>query len=634
MGEIRQLPNLLVNQIAAGEVIERPASVVKELLENALDADATRIRVIIEGGGRELIQIIDDGKGINADELVLAVSPHATSKISQAADLDCIQTLGFRGEAMASIMSISRMTVLSRTADDASAHVLEGEGATMNTPSPCAGKPGTTITVRNLFFNTPARRKFLKTDKTEFGHIANHVQRIALSHPAVGITLEHDGRTILDSHPNQSARDRILYILGKELESELLQVSNDGFGPNATMSLWGMIGSPALARSNARSQQVFLNGRWIRDKTIMHAIKEGYRGLLDPHKHPMVVLYIEMDPSQVDVNVHPAKAEVRFRDSHSIHSLVLNSIRETLLRADLTPSVEIRSTDNRGPFGNTPLQSSGLLSHHNDTHFGGGVLGGSRDDQALVEYLKRGPGVGNRGFALHDARAALDESSDDDQPSVQDSNTDTHQPISNIESQDNNQTGSTPRILQVHESYLIFEDDEGIAIVDQHALHERVMFEALKARILKGPLESQRLLTPAVVELSETQMGLLDSTQPLFEKLGIEVTTLGASSIGIHAYPSFLFERKVDPVEFLNALFERMERDGGLVPGEEAALHEVLDMMACKAAVKAGDRLAHDELIELLQWRQRVERSASCPHGRPTTVHVSLQELERQFGRR
>ncbi|MBC7834957.1 MAG: DNA mismatch repair endonuclease MutL, partial [Phycisphaerales bacterium] len=339
LAPIRKLPALLVNQIAAGEVVERPASVVKELIDNALDAGASRITLELRSGGIELVRVTDNGRGIPAGDLPLAIAPHATSKISAAADLDKIATMGFRGEALASIASVSRLGIRSRTAAQVEAAELNIEGDVVGAARPASGPVGTSVTVRNLFFNTPARRKFLRTPTTEQGHCVDAATALALSHLAVGFDVSADERTVLDLPPDQSPRERALAVLGAELEHQLLEVHADRFDDARGMALWGLAGLPALARATAKSQYLFLNGRPIRDRTVQHAVKEAYRGLIDPGRYPTVVLLIEMDPGAVDVNVHPQKTEVRFRDGSMVHSTVLRALREALQAADLTPEV-------------------------------------------------------------------------------------------------------------------------------------------------------------------------------------------------------------------------------------------------------------------------------------------------------
>ncbi len=628
--QIRVLPPLLVNQIAAGEVVERPASVVKELVENSLDAGATRIAVELEQGGVELIRVSDDGHGVEADQLALAVAPHATSKIAEPDDLTRIGTLGFRGEALASIASVSRMTLRSRTAGDDAAAEIDAEGDVVSVARPAAGPGGTSVTVRNLFFNTPARRKFLRTPATEQARCLDVVRDLAMAHPAVGFTATCDGRGAIDLPPGQSARERALAVLGPELAEQLLEVhadALDGGGGAAGLVIWGLAGLPAIARATNQAQHVFLNGRAIRDKTIQHAIKEAYRGLIEPGRHPTALLMLEMDPASVDVNVHPAKAEVRFRDQSLVHSAVLRAIRDALRAADLTPTFEVARGPGFAGDGRAILPTNG--GWHGSEH----VERRPPNAAAFIDYFKRQAPAGDQGRISYEeirrAMEAVAPSSRASEPGAP------PPPAPEIEPRPLPLPVPAQRILQVHNSYVVTQDEQGVVIIDQHALHERVMFEALVARVSAGSggaLETQRLLTPAIVNASPERIDRLKELAPLLAKIGVEAEPMGPTSVAIHAFPSFLFERGVDPVEFLTDLFEKSGAEG-FAPEGEQALHEVLDMMACKAAVKAGDRMSEGELTELLKLRDQVERSSNCPHGRPTSVRLTIRELERLFKR-
>jgi DNA mismatch repair protein MutL len=606
---IRPLPPLLVNQIAAGEVVERPASVVKELVENALDAGATRITVELEQGGIELIRVSDDGCGIEPEALHLAPAPHATSKIAEAADLERIATLGFRGEALASIVSVSRVSIRSRVPGADAAAVIEAEGDRISSVAPAGGPIGTAVTVRNLFFNTPARRKFLRTPATEQSRCADVVSDLAMAHPVVGFTLSCDGRRTLDLPPASSARERAMAVLGPELEGQLLEAHADRFDDARGMVLWGLIGRPSIARATTQAQHVFLNGRVIRDRTIQHAIKEAYRGLVEPGRHPTAVLMLEMSPSSVDVNVHPSKVEVRFRDASLVHSVVLGAIRDALRAADLTPTFSV---------------AGGALSEGGravlPVRGGGGAA-------AFVDYFKQQGAHQGHGLISYEAiRAAMET------PSLEGAAAAPNAPVAPPQTTDLPVPVPARQVLQVHNSYLVTQDAGGVVIIDQHALHERVMFEQLIARIQAGPLESQRLLTPSVVPASPRQVESLSALGPLFSRIGVDAAAFGPASVAVHAFPTFLFDRGVDPVEFLEELLEKAEADG-FNPGSEQALHEVLDMMACKAAVKAGDHMSEVELSELVRLRDDVERSSNCPHGRPTSIRLTIRELERLFKR-
>jgi DNA mismatch repair protein MutL len=630
---IRPLAPLLVNQIAAGEVIERPASVAKELIENAIDAGASRISIAIEQGGKELIRVTDDGCGIPIEELPLAPAPHATSKIAAAEDLDAIATMGFRGEALASIASISRLSILSRTAGKEGAGIIEGEGGAISEPRPAAAPRGTTVTVRNLFFNTPARRKFLKTEQTETIRICEIVENIALAHPATGFALTIDGRARFDLSTERSARRRVIDVLGDDLEHELLELDIADRG----IAMWGMIGMPSIARGTAKHQRIYLNGRLISDRSISHAVKEAYRGLIEPMRFPMVVLQLQMEPATVDVNVHPAKAEVRFRNQAAVHGAVLSALRQRLREADLTPSFDLNRTTEARPVRAIPPAppaefGSGLPAQR-ERQSEPGRPGVTTDPRAFVDYFRR-LDPKQKGFVYSELKQALAQAT----PEAACDNGDQDEPIPRDESARSTDE-SLPRLraaasaLQVHSSFIVTEDAQGLVIVDQHALHERVMFEKLRQRLDAGALESQRLLMPATIDADRRQLEALDSLQPLLARLGIEAEPIGPKSVAIHAFTSLLFERNVEPGAFLEELLDRAVNEG-LNENPEAALHEVLDMMSCKAAIKAGDRLRPEEIDELLSYRETIERSSNCPHGRPTSLRLTIRDLEKQFGRR
>jgi DNA mismatch repair protein MutL len=578
---IQQLSPALVNRIAAGEVIERPASVVKELVENSIDAGATRIAVEVEDGGRALIRIIDDGSGIPVSELPLAFASHATSKLQNDDDLFRISTMGFRGEALASIGSVSQTRLLSRTAEDSAAYEIHNRGGQIDQPQAAAGNVGTVVEVRNLFFNTPARRKFLKGSATEFAHISEAMLRLAISCPQVSFQLSHNGRTVLELAADLPKR-RWLAGWPEEFAEMGLPLERR----DAEITLVGVIGLPELARPIARHQYFFLNGRPIRDKFIQHALREAFRGLTEPGRHPAAILQITMPPQDVDVNVHPTKSEVRFRDSSRIHGLILSAVREKLLESDLAPSAVPTHSF-------TPPQSDP-----------------NRQDlrQQLAEFFK----------------SSLPETPPSSPPIAE--------PLAPIPSSAVPlSTAPLSRgALQLHNSYLVAETEDGLVIIDQHALHERIMYEDLLARLSRGPLESQRLLIPLTLPASERQQELLEQIQPLLQRLGIEAASIGPGAVAVHSFPSFL--QRLDPVEFLTEILERGEQEA-LDLNQEELLHEILDMMACKAAVKAGDPLSPAEIEALLARRHLVDRSSNCPHGRPTTLRMSLRDLEKQFKR-
>lgn len=585
---IRLLPRQLVDQIAAGEVVERPASVVKELVENAIDAGAQRVEVSVEGGGVDRIVVADDGGGIAADELPLAIASHATSKISSSDDLAAIGTMGFRGEALASIASVSRLSITSRvTGSDAGARI-EVDGGVASEVRPAGCPVGTVVEVRQLFHNVPARRKFLRTAGTELGRIEEVLESIALCRPDVAFRLVADGKTRIDLPATTDARRRVLAVLGESIADGLLEVTADTvLEGGAPITLWGLVGRPSLARGSGRALRFALNGRAVLDRTLAHAVKEAFRGLVDPGRTPIAFVAVEMDPSLVDVNVHPAKTEVRFRQPNFVHQCVMRAVRDALRAADLVPSFTLM------PHAHSVVSAIPTIpmATRNPTDFSD--FAALAVDRALhatppVALVSATPET------LHGNRTAR-------------------------------------RVMQVHGSYLVVEDAEGILVVDQHALHERGMFEELKARIAASPLESQRMLVPVAIETDPRAVEAIADAGPLLERLGIELGAVGPRAVLVHAYPTFLLGRGVEPATFVPGLLAQIAEDGHA--DFESALHSVLDMMACKASVKAGDRLSPTEIDALLDLRDRIERGTACPHGRPTALRITMRDLERNFGR-
>jgi DNA mismatch repair protein MutL len=638
---IQQLSPSLVNRIAAGEVIERPAAVVKELVENAIDAGATQITVEAEDGGRAVIRVIDDGAGIPPAELPLAFASHATSKLLTDDDLFRIATMGFRGEALASIGSVSHAKILSRTAGGDAAWEIFNRGGEISDPQAAAGNVGTTVEVRNLFYNTPARRKFIKGTATEFGHISETVLRLALPHSRISFKLLHNGRTTLDLPRVDDPEERLLAAWPAEFREQRLPLEVR----DAELRLRGLVGLPELARPTARYQYLYLNGRHIRDRFVQHALREAYRGLTEPGRHPAAVLLLEVPPGDVDVNVHPTKTEVRFRDGGRIHGLVLSGVREKLLGSDLAPAA-VPMTSDADDLGRQDLRAK--LAAFFKGQFEPEAVQPAEPQPALpmeqaaraAQPLSPSPGTPREGWGEGsvassrmasgfrqnphpNALLAYREREPEGQPPVRG-----HSPQPSPVASPNGAAGSPA--IQLHNSYLVAQSDDGLVIIDQHALHERIMYEELLARVNHGPLESQRLLIPLTVDASSAQLALLEQVQPLLARLGIEVTSFGPGTVAVQAFPSFL--HRLDPGDFVRELLERGEQEL-LDLHEEELLHEVLDMMACKAAVKAGDALTPAEIEALLARRELVERSSNCPHGRPTTLRLSLRDLEKQFKR-
>jgi len=647
-GLIRVLPPLLVNKIAAGEVIERPASVVKELLDNALDAGASRIAVTIEQGGRDFIRVSDDGSGMSRDDLRLAVTAHATSKLASEEDLYNVTTMGFRGEALASISAVAKLHVTSRTRGAVEGFEIRATGEKIEPVQPAACAEGTAVSVRDLFFNVPARRKFLRSPSAESGHINEQITRAALANPHITFEVRNNKRTTLNFPSAKDRRQRVARVYSPELAEALLHVERDERG----LHLEAYVAPPVHSRATAQWQYTFVNGRYIRDRFLQHAIKEAHRGLMEPNRHGVVFLFLTLDPHDIDVNVHPTKLEVRWADSGLIHSQVLSALRETFQRADLTPAlrtdrarppVDEREQERiRAEFA-TMLKSAAPLGRTGSTFSaepasGGGVPhtssasapaatgfhtdrtgpGGDVDAERMWRALY-GPGPTSGAAAQ---RSAGDQSTT--------SSTRRSEPSGEANPASPSGPAYGGRAVQMHNLYLVAETDDGIVIVDQHALHERVMFEHLRRRIASGTLESQRLLLPETLNVTADQVELLEANGELLERLGIEVTPFGSGSIAVHAIPSILKDTQV--VGFLRDLLDKLGgHDGGTT--SDVMINDVLAMMACKAAVKAGDALNPEEIDALMAQRHLLDQPSACPHGRPTSLRLTKADLNRQFHR-
>jgi DNA mismatch repair protein MutL len=654
MPEIQQLSPSVVNQIAAGEVVERPASVVKELMENAIDAGAGRIDVTVEQGGTELVRVVDDGCGIAAEQLLLAVAPHATSKIRQADDLFRVGTLGFRGEALASIAEVSRFVLRSRPkADDAGAE-LEVTGGRLSPIAPCGCPVGTTIEVHNLFYNTPVRRKFLKSTQTEMGHTSEAFTRLALAHPRRHFTLRQHEKFVYDLPPSDGWIDRIAAVFGAELAEQLIWVeSHDG-----DVRLSGFVANPTQSRGNQKMQYLFLNGRAIRDRSLQHALGEAYRGLLLTGRYPVALLQIEMPPEAVDVNVHPTKLEVRFQDGGRVYSQLLGTLRTRFLTTDLTAKYRPNGAAGESIGADLAVEPASAFAAADPT----GGHDAARAAQMREELVRWAKGelaaVGGSGglgetvslagaagsvpaFGTAAAQREFGSLPGIPRPSAQPlelmplDRSKFGLPDAPIASRLADDRAFAPvrqasPAIQVHDRYLIAETDDGMVVIDQHALHERVIYEQVREKVLSGALESQRLLVPEPVDMSPAETAAALSNRELLAQLGIEVESFGGGTLLISSYPAML--AKLRPADLLRTLVERL-LDGGKAPDRRDLLDELLHMIACKAAIKAGDRLTPEEVAELVEQRHLAQDAHHCPHGRPTALVFTRDDLDRQFKR-
>ncbi|GAA0217900.1 DNA mismatch repair endonuclease MutL [Castellaniella daejeonensis] len=605
MRTIAPLPDVLISQIAAGEVIERPASVLKELLENALDAGARAIEIRLDGGGIRRILVADDGHGIPPGQMPLALQRHATSKITSLAELESVDTLGFRGEALASIASVAQLTLTSRTADDTQAWQLAAGQAA---PSPAAGPMGTRVDVRQLFDHIPARRKFLRSEQTEYAHCLDAVERIALAHPHVALRVFHNDKP-QRNWPATDIQGRIRDVLGDEFTAQSLPVSAE----QGLVALEGCITRPTFARNRADRQYLYVNGRYVRDRTVSHAVRQAYADVLHGDRQPAFVLFLTLDPAGVDVNVHPAKHEVRFRDSGAVHRYVAQALGETLAGRG-GAAVD-------GPTEAPPAPTSGDAGKWTPDAVPPGsspaaAVGVAGQTRPASPYPTRIP-VQQR-FPLNDRIPAQDWRKLYSPPDAADA--DPH-------------AGDLPlgmALGQLHGIYILAQNARGLVLVDMHAAHERVVYESLKQALDQAPLPAQELLVPVVFTATEIQVATAQSHQDMLDSLGLRIRATGPASLAVRAVPALLAQGDIEALA--RGVLADIERIGHSARLTEQR-NELLSTMACHGAVRAHRRLTLDEMNALLRQMERTERADQCNHGRPTWFQWSLGDLDKLFMR-
>lgn len=586
MPTIKVLPDLLINQIAAGEVVDRPSSALKELLENSLDAGARDISVHLAGGGMRLVKVVDDGHGIAKDELPLAVARHATSKITSLDDLERVASLGFRGEALASIASVSRLTLVSRRADDAHAWSITAEGPHAMPPVPATLAAGTTIEVRDLYFNTPARRKFLKSEATEYAHCEDAFRRTALSRCDTAFSLQHNGRVRWHMKA-QTPAQRIAVLLGDEFAATALPVSEAA----GIVQLAGFVGSPAQAAASRQAQYVYVNGRYVRDRLLVHAIRQAYQDVLHNDRFPSYVLFLDLDPAGVDVNVHPTKTEVRFRDSRAIHQFVFHAVSKALAgsaAAPADPSLPERLFKGSHQPAYSPQQAytrqqpialaAGQSTGFYETLFGDAAV---RTGPAPVAEANAGMPLG----------AAL---------------------------------------AQLAGIYILAQNEHGLVIVDMHAAHERIVYERLKEALDTSRIPMQPLLVPAVFHAETLEVATAEEQRETLLDLGFDLAPASPATIVVRAVPAML--QDADARELARDVLRELGEFGATRVLTERR-NELLGTMACHAAVRANRRLTLPEMDALLRDMEATERSGQCNHGRPTWQQITIAELDRMFMR-
>jgi DNA mismatch repair protein MutL len=614
---IALLPELLINQIAAGEVVERPAAALKELLENSLDAGATNIDIDLAQGGIKRIRVADNGGGIPANELALALARHATSKIRDLDDLERVSSLGFRGEALASLASIAKLVLASRERAASHASRIEAVGGELSAVEPAALDVGTVVTAEDLFFNTPARRKFLKTEGTEFGHCEDMALRIAMATPDVAISLTHNARRIWQ-YPVQSGLERATAILGAEFAAATAAVN----AAVPQFSIAGWVALPRYSRSGRDQQYVFVNGRFVRDKLLTHAIREAYADILHNHRHPAYALFLQLDPAMVDVNVHPTKSEVRFRDSRAVHQFVFHALNKALsgsaavtsparadplawVSGDVATRGDAAATSNPG---NPALINT---SWQRATQPGFSGLS-AREPNAFYEVL-RGQTAGVSGNATN------------------------NQPVAAMETSSwastRNESGLPPlgfALAQLHGIYVLAQNEHGLVLVDMHAAHERIVYEKLKNALDLNALASQPLIAPIAMSVGARDAQLVEAHQTFFSQLGFDLATISPREIAIRAVPAML--PSMDAAGMLRELLDDLAEHGASRALTEKR-DEILGTMACHGAVRANRQLTIPEMNALLREMEATERSGQCNHGRPTWYQFAIHDLDKLFMR-
>jgi len=612
---IHKLPDLLIDQIAAGEVIERPASVVKELVENALDAGATRVQIDIEQGGKKCVRVSDNGCGMSAEEILLAIQRHATSKIQSLDDLEALNSLGFRGEALPSIVSVSRFSLTSRTADAEHAHELVCDGGRCQPLKPAAAPVGTRVEVRDLFYNTPARRRFLKTDRTEFLRIDELIKKISLSRFDVGFTLSHNGKVVRNStggDSEQVQKARIAQLLGADFFDNAIAIDEK----RGALRLRGWVARPSWNRAQPDRQFFYINGRMVRDKLIGHAVRQAYQDVLFHGRYPAFVLYLELDPALVDVNVHPTKHEVRFRDARLVHDFIFGSLHHALAQtrpgsdiyANTTADTVVPETlGNQTANAPQPWQSGLRFGHHH----GSALLPKVAESSLayLAQLTRGGPSTGGTPVNPVHSGPPCGENADHGENAA-----------------------SAPPLgyakAQLHGVFILAENAHGLVIVDIHAAHERIRYEWMKQSMQDEGIRSQNLLVPIAMAVSEKEVLAVEEHREWFEKLGFRLAPGGPESITVRSVPSLLANTDVEQL-IRDVLSEIVTL--GSSTAIEKALNDILSTMACHGSVRANRAMTIMEMNALLRDMERTERADQCNHGRPTWVQLDMKQLDKLF---
>jgi DNA mismatch repair protein MutL len=605
---IQVLPSEIIDQISAGEVVERPASVVKELIENSLDAGANRITCRVEDGGRRLIRITDDGEGMSRADVGLSVLRHATSKIRTVSDLETIHTLGFRGEALASIAAVSKVRIVSRRRQDQAGAELRCEPGVSPALAEIGAPIGTEITVSDLFFNTPARRKFMRTAATELAHIQSWIMRLGLVRPEVHFRLEHNTRTLLDAQGTQDLAQRAAVLLGREVFEHLHSLATG----DGDLQVSGLISAPSLSYANAAQIHLFVNGRFVRDRSLQHAVSEGYRTILPDGRYPLVVLRMAIAPNLVDVNVHPQKVEVRFVDGQRVHAFLSGAIAEILARSPWLKGTRVYQLRSAGSQAVEKREGAGTQSYTNRVrdalarfeHSTAWTSGASRSQSGFIEPGRLSP-KGAASFAQRPQPAQT----------------------SFVASE---RLRDYELIGRLWDTYILLVHGDHFILVDQHAAHERITFERLRAAVDQDQIRSQRLLIPLQLELDGRFMAVAEAETTRLSDLGFETTPFGPQTIAVNAVPALLVDAPIEPL-LRDVLSELWEFEKGA--SWESARLEILSRMACHTSVRAGQFMEEAHIRALLTSLEEVDFAGCCPHGRPVLVELNRSDIDRWFGR-
>ena len=636
MKHIQKLPDHLINQIAAGEVVERPASALKEMLENSLDAGADKITVDLAQGGIKLIRVTDNGGGIAADELPLALDRHATSKIGSLDDLESVSTLGFRGEGLASVASVSRLTLTSRPQDADHAHQIIAIDGTLHPVEPAAHPAGTSVEVVDLYFNTPARRKFLKSENTEYAHCAATFERIALAHPQVEFILRHNGKVVWRL-PQQSLADRVSALLGKDFVEAALSVETVAAG----LTLTGFIASPTYSKASRDAQYFYVNGRFVRDKTAQHALRQAYRDVLHHERHPAYALFFTLDPANVDVNVHPTKIEVRFRESQAVHQFLFHSVQRALASTTAGASPAVQLGDGAPAAAANPASTGSQLPGQEAlfppraTPSAGASAGDNVGRNPLPQPFR----YQQQSIPLNVAREAVgvydkmfsglreEERSPAPASYVLPPAGSAPQPLPDASD------GIPPlgfALAQLHGVYILSQCEDGLIVVDMHAAHERIVYERLKTALESDAIPMQPLLLPVSFAADKFEVATVHEHGADMQRLGIELAPLSPTQIAVRGVPVWLQDSS--PVELARAVLQDV-REFGLSEVLTERRNELLATMACHGAVRANRQLTLPEMNALLRDMEATERSGQCNHGRPTWSRLSMRDLDNLFMR-